>query len=114
MKKLICILMSVCLMLGVLSIPVVAESDDPFDISPTAFVQQIGAGWNLGKTLENHTKAYSSVYEQETDFLKVETSQEMINLVADTGFNAVRIPVSFTHLKRLKQRQVIMLLKQSI
>ena len=98
MKKFICILMSVCLLLGALSVPAVAEgSDDPFVISPADFVQQIGAGWNLGKTLENHTKAYSSVYEQETDFLKVETSQEMINLVADTGFNAVRIPVSFTH-----------------
>ena len=84
-------------MFGIFTIPSTAEAKDPFDISPVDFVQRIGAGWNLGKALENHTKAYSSVYEQETDFVKVETSQEMIDLVANAGFNAVRIPVSFTH-----------------
>ena len=95
MKKLISMILCLSLCFGAISFTATAASDDPFDIAPADFVQQIGAGWNLGNTLENHSKAYASVYDQETAFVKIETSQEMIDLVADTGFNAVRIPVSW-------------------
>lgn len=95
MKKFICILMMLCMVFGAISVPAIAEAKDPFDISPYDFVQQIGAGWNLGNTFENHSKQYSSVYDQETAFVKVETSPDMIALVANAGFNAVRIPVSW-------------------
>ncbi len=95
MKKIICILASFCLMFGIFTIPATAEAKDPFDISPSAFVEQIGAGWNLGNTLENNWATYNSVYAQETAMHGAETTKEMIDLVADTGFNAVRIPVSW-------------------
>jgi len=95
MKKLICILTSFCLMFGIFTIPATAEVKDPFDISPSAFVEQIGSGWNLGNTFENYWATYNSVYAQETALHGAETTKEMIDLVADTGFNAVRIPVSW-------------------
>ncbi|MBQ4155484.1 MAG: cellulase family glycosylhydrolase [Clostridia bacterium] len=95
MKKIICILTSFCLMFGIFTIPATAEAKDPFDISPSEFVEQIGAGWNLGNTFENNWATYNSVYAQETALHGAETTKEMIDLVADTGFNAVRIPVSW-------------------
>lgn len=72
------------------------------DFSKTAkeVCSEIVAGWNLGNTLDacqswgeipdNPTPA-----QQETGWNNPVTTQDMINKVANTGFNAIRVPVTW-------------------
>jgi len=54
-------------------------------------VAEMGAGWNLGNTLDGHT----GFTPNETLWQNVETSQEAIKAVHDMGFNTIRIPVTW-------------------
>ncbi len=55
----------------------------------TDWCKQVKMGWNLGNSLESE---YS-----ETGWSNPKTTQSMINAVKAAGFNAVRIPVRWTH-----------------
>lgn len=68
------------------------------DLTVTELVQEIKLGWNLGNTLDAHSDTLKSdkptVYE--TSWGNPETTEEMILAVKDKGFNAVRVPITWT------------------
>lgn len=71
-------------------------SSDMRDISSTELVSEIKIGWCLGNTLESlagHNNG--EPYEYETAWGNSITTRETINGLAQAGFNAVRIPVSW-------------------
>ena len=97
MKKLLTLFLSICLVFGASSLKAVetkAEMEQ-FSLPPSEFVQKIGAGWNLGNTFENYLAGSPTVEEQEYGWYQPITQKGMIQKVYRTGFNAVRIPVSW-------------------
>ncbi|MCD8188233.1 MAG: glycoside hydrolase family 5 protein [Ruminococcus sp.] len=67
------------------------KNDGNFTVSVADIAADMGAGWNLGNTLE----ANSGGTPIETAWGNPEASQEMIDAVAEAGFNTVRVPVSY-------------------
>ncbi len=64
----------------------------------------MGTGWNLGNTLDAHSKsAVSNEMSLETAWVGYpKVSQEMIDTVAAAGFGTIRIPVSWhNHVKKV-------------
>lgn len=60
-------------------------------------VDKFGAGWNLGNTLDATGGSRDDVFSCETSWGNPETTQEMITLVKESGFNAVRVPVTWNN-----------------
>ncbi len=60
-------------------------------ISLSSITSELGAGWNLGNTLEANTGGTPN----ETVWGNPEASQEIIDMVAAAGFKTVRVPVSY-------------------
>ncbi|MGN0172891.1 MAG: cellulase family glycosylhydrolase, partial [Acutalibacteraceae bacterium] len=97
MKKIIGLLACCCLIfsLTVTGTLMNAGADADFSKSPKEFVSGIKVGWNLGNTFDCYTEGVGP-YEQETSWNnKQATTQEMIAKVAESGFNAIRIPISW-------------------
>lgn len=67
------------------------KNDGKFTVSVNDIAEDMGAGWNLGNTLE----AAKDGQVGETKWGNPEATQEMIDAVADAGFSTVRIPVSY-------------------
>jgi len=65
----------------------------------TAFelAKDMGAGWNLGNTLDSvlNTGGIPYVTRQETFWGNPATTREMIKLLSDSGFRTLRIPVTW-------------------
>lgn len=79
-----------------------AASKDQGYEQTLAFIQQIKCGWNLGNTLDatgiwgkDELPKNYSVNDIETGWGNPSTTKDMITTVKNTGFNAVRIPVSW-------------------
>ena len=71
---------------------VAAATQQPFRVlSAQDMVQEMGAGWNLGNTMDGHT----GFTPNETLWQHVETTKQVIKTVHDNGFNTVRIPVTW-------------------
>jgi len=70
-----------------------------FNEEITAFelTKDMGAGWNLGNTLDAVLGANSavSVSIQETSWGNPLTTREMVELLSDSGFNTLRIPTTW-------------------
>ena len=62
-----------------------------FRISSAEIAEKMGAGWNYGNTLE----ANFGGRPDETVWGNPKASQEMVDAVADAGFETVRIPISY-------------------
>jgi len=67
------------------------------DITALELAKDMGAGWNLGNTLDAVLGAttFASVILQETSWGNPVTTREMIELLKDSGFNTLRIPVTW-------------------
>jgi len=81
----------------------VSQSNGPKsfnNISAAALVNNIKIGWNLGNTLDTSDLHWldsgASVSQLETAWGNPVTTKEMIDTVKNAGFNAVRIPVSWS------------------
>ena len=71
---------------------VAAATQQPFRVlSAQEMVQEMGAGWNLGNTMDGHT----GFTPNETLWQHVETTKQVIKTVHDNGFNTIRIPVTW-------------------
>ena len=57
-------------------------------------VSQIKVGWNLGNTLESYNTDKTGI-DTETGWGNPKTTKEIIKKVKDSGFNAIRIPVTW-------------------
>lgn len=79
---------------GAKMVPVTAEEavpDDFREMSGEEMVQEMGAGWNLGNTMDGHFDMTPG----ETAWQSVETTQELIKSVHDMGFHTLRVPVTW-------------------
>ncbi|MCQ2188511.1 MAG: glycoside hydrolase family 5 protein [Paludibacteraceae bacterium] len=77
---------------AMLSMSVPAFADNQFDdLNQHEIVEAMGAGWNLGNTLE----ANSNGTPNETCWGNPETSPALMKLIKRSGFNTIRIPVSY-------------------
>ena len=71
---------------------VAAATQQPFRVlTAQEMVEEMGAGWNLGNTMDGHT----GFTPNETLWQHVETTKQVIKTVHDNGFNTVRIPVTW-------------------
>lgn len=61
------------------------------DLTSDELREDMGAGWNLGNTMDGHDNFTPS----ETVWQYVKTTKELIKKVHDLGFNTVRIPVTW-------------------
>lgn len=69
-----------------------AFADNQFDdLSQYEMVESMGAGWNLGNSLE----ANSNGTPNETVWGNPKASSALMKLIKDSGFNTIRIPVSY-------------------
>lgn len=71
-----------------------------FEKTADEVCSEIVAGWNLGNTLEacqiwGEISDTPTPQEQETGWNNPLTTQGMIDFVADSGFNAIRVPVTW-------------------
>ena len=106
LAKVICVLFTIFSMIGT-NIGVMASNSVLFEegiasgggksVPDTAYevVQDMGIGWNLGNSLDaiNPSKGYR--YDSETFWNNPVVTKELIDAVADQGFKAIRVPVSW-------------------
>lgn len=114
MKKLLVCLLSLTILISLVSCgqnpktdsttttqATTAKKAKEFELSAFDFVKGITAGWNLGNTLESHyewgniPKKNPTPEQVETGWNNPKTTKEMIDKVKSSGFNAIRIPVSW-------------------
>lgn len=89
-KRFINLAMGLCLVM--LASPVSALADNQFDdLNQQEIVEAMGAGWNLGNTLEANFNGTPD----ETCWGNPKASAELMKLVKKCGFNTIRIPVSY-------------------
>ncbi|SFK75961.1 Aryl-phospho-beta-D-glucosidase BglC, GH1 family [Lachnospiraceae bacterium KH1T2] len=67
------------------------------DISASTFVSSMNTGWNLGNSLDSHVGSWTGEEHasRETAFGNVKVREDVFNYVKSTGFDAVRIPVTW-------------------
>lgn len=76
------------------------DPNDPF-ISAFTFVERMGLGYNLGNTLDaNPIGSWwdpedKTPYDFETQWGQPETTQEIIDFIAERGFKTIRVPVTW-------------------
>lgn len=104
MKKLVSVLSATVLLLTTVLTPLPAAAAEKvpqgFEKSAYEFVQGIGAGWNLGNSLDSHIQGpwYSDglgVDFMEKCYNNPITTPDMMAAVKVAGFNAIRIPVTW-------------------
>ena len=67
--------------------------------SATVAVKNMGVGWNLGNTLDANGKGISDVVQSETYWGQPVTKPELITMMKEAGFGAIRVPVTwYTHI----------------
>lgn len=101
MKKLISLLCYVAVIFSVFAVnniitvnATTQTETEEFSKTPRQFLSDINIGWNLGNTFDCFKKG-ATVANHETSWGNPVTTKEMIDYVANTGFNAVRVPVSW-------------------
>jgi endoglucanase len=66
------------------------------ELSAEQLLSEMGAGWNLGNTLDGgHGRSGRTPTQQETAWGNPVTTPEMIQLLVDTGFRTLRVPVTW-------------------
>ena len=60
-------------------------------------VKNMGLGWNLGNTLDAHdaTKTWTTTVEHETCWDQPVTKPELLKMMKEAGFGAIRVPVTW-------------------
>lgn len=99
MKKIIIIIVSVLVVLGVLTVTMADKILYPsYEMTPSIeFAQTLGSGWNLGNTFDACDKKSTEKkgLESETMWGNPETTKELIEFLKESGFDTVRIPVTW-------------------
>ena len=60
-------------------------------------VKNMGVGWNLGNTLDSHdaSQTWTSTEQHETYWGQPVTKPELLKMMKEAGFNAIRVPVTW-------------------
>ncbi|MCL2638197.1 MAG: glycoside hydrolase family 5 protein [Oscillospiraceae bacterium] len=76
--------------------PTVSRTEMAFkEITGAQLMSEMGAGWNLGNTLDASGRDATSPMRQETAWGNPVTTPEMAQLLVDTGFKTLRVPVTW-------------------
>lgn len=92
-KRIVSIATAATLSVGMIGVTPVSAQEG-LDEDTLAFVDAMGAGWNLGNTFDA-VGSWLSGTDTETAWQKYKTTQAMITAVHDAGFETIRIPVSW-------------------
>lgn len=67
------------------------------DLTASDFIEIMNVGWNLGNSLDAHygDRSTSANLGQETTWGNLYISKDLIDYVKDSGFNTIRIPVTW-------------------
>ncbi|MCL2084969.1 MAG: glycoside hydrolase family 5 protein, partial [Oscillospiraceae bacterium] len=65
------------------------------ELTAAQLMAEMDAGWNLGNTMDALRSVYGLPTQHETAWGNPVTTPEMIQLLADTGFSTLRIPVTW-------------------
>ncbi|MCL2108180.1 MAG: glycoside hydrolase family 5 protein [Oscillospiraceae bacterium] len=65
------------------------------ELTANELMVEMGAGWNLGNTMDSVPSIRGMPAQQETGWGNPTTTPEMIQLLKDTGFGTLRIPVTW-------------------
>ena len=93
MKKIMCCLLAMMLLLSVM--PACASEQKLTGLTAAEIVAQMGLGWNLGNTFDAHHGNTRDVYSQEQSWGNPKVTPEMIRKVKEAGFKTIRIPVTW-------------------
>ena len=88
MNKRFTTILSLLLMLGI------QTQAQEFE-SATDAVKNMGVGWNLGNTLDANGTGISDVVQSETYWGQPVTKPELITMMKEAGFGAIRVPVTW-------------------
>ncbi len=94
LSMLICAAMAISATISTISATVSAavEADNAFnDLNQTEITEAMGAGWNLGNSLEASNRGIPS----ETAWNNPTVTREIIHAVKEAGFKTIRIPISY-------------------
>ena len=63
----------------------------------TTAVKNMGVGWNLGNTLDANdaTKTWTTTDQHETCWGQPVTKPELLKMMKEAGFGAIRVPVTW-------------------
>lgn len=108
MKKGICLLMILCLLLSLFAACAQAEGAQVPDLDikrrpipdneAMAFLKKIGVGWNLGNTFDAIKGGWNKFADEmtvETSWVGIRTEERMIEALQNAGFTAIRVPVTW-------------------
>ena len=82
------------IMLGLLLMLGIQTQAQEFE-SATDAVKNMGVGWNLGNTLDANGTGVSDVTQSETYWGQPVTKPELITMMKEAGFGAIRVPVTW-------------------
>lgn len=74
------------------------DATDMRDLTSVALTREMGIGWNLGNSLEAITVNGTTYSGSETSWGNPVVTKALIDQVKASGFNTVRIPVSWSHM----------------
>lgn len=103
MKKIISLIICIALLVSCLAISAVntasADNAADFSLSGVEFTtQKLKTGWNLGNTLEADADKLGDSFtpqQVETAWWNPVTTHRMIDFIASSGFNFIRIPITW-------------------
>ena len=108
MKKGICLLMMLCMLLSLFAVCAQAEGVQVPDLDikrrpipdneAMAFLKQVGVGWNLGNTFDAIKGGWNKNADEmtvETSWVGIRTEERMIEALQNAGFTAIRVPASW-------------------
>ena len=95
-KKVISLFIAVVMTVTATVIPVSAEGITLPKNAAMTFVNDMGAGWNLGNSFDSHNCTWlSNKLDYESGWCGVKASKALIKTVKDAGFDTIRIPVTW-------------------
>lgn len=95
-RKTLAFLTAAVLAVTAAAVPVSAENVKPAENEAMAFVDSMGAGWNLGNAFDAANCSWiKNELDYETAWCGAKTTKELIKAVKNAGFNTIRVPVSY-------------------
>ena len=71
------------------------EVEFPKNVTSKDIIDKLGFGWNLGNTFDAFNSSQNQGLDSETCWGNPETTPELIDFLVETGFKAIRIPITW-------------------
>lgn len=108
-KRLLTVIIAACMVLSPLP-NVGAKASSTMDNANT-IVNKIKIGWNLGNSMDSyynkHTPGYDAHLDHETIWGNPKVTKDLIKYVKSLGFNAIRVPVTWTYNSKIENGHLV-------